>query len=112
MVAVLFDLIYLQKHAITPGLPTIMTKKWFALAAVGVLVDDSIWQLCIFAALHGLDLGVIVRFCPFANRYAELQYAKREILHFSHGRQGVSRISTPLGVLSCAFLRICIAVCK
>ncbi|CAM9896736.1 unnamed protein product, partial [Laminaria digitata] len=42
--------------------------KWFALACAGVLVDDSFRQLAIFSGLHAVDLVVLVKFAPFANR--------------------------------------------
>lgn len=42
--------------------------KWFGLACVGVLVEDSVKQLLYMFILHATDLAVLVRASPFANR--------------------------------------------
>lgn len=43
-------------------------RQWFAMACVGVLVDDSVPQLAMIFALHAIDLAVLLTLCPFANR--------------------------------------------
>ncbi|CAM9339220.1 unnamed protein product, partial [Scytosiphon promiscuus] len=41
--------------------------KWFGIACVGVLVEDSVKQLLYMLVLHAVDLAVLVKGSPFAN---------------------------------------------
>ena len=57
------------RHRGTAG--TSVLKKnfqWFGLACVGVLIEDSVNQLLYMFILHAVDLAVLVRASPFANR--------------------------------------------
>eukprot|EP00903_Cladosiphon_okamuranus_P017880 g16453.t1 len=49
--------------------------KWFGLACVGVLVEDSVKQLLYMFILHAVDLAVLVRVSPFANRVINIMNA-------------------------------------